>query len=83
MVGEHVGARCRPSHSPLARRVEEAGVQGIYARDQRLHHYLRALLARARGEPEAEVERHLRASLYSLSSGYSRINLELGESLLR
>lgn len=67
----------------LIERVDVAGTRSNYARDKRLHHYLRALLARARGAPEAEVEAQLRAALYSLSQGYSRINLELAESLLR
>jgi tetratricopeptide (TPR) repeat protein len=67
----------------LIERVETEGSRSLYARDQRLHHYLRGLLARLRGAPETEVEAHLRAALYSLSQGYSRINLELAESLLR
>jgi tetratricopeptide (TPR) repeat protein len=67
----------------LAERIETIGAGSIYARDQRLHHYHRALLARARGAPEFEIEQHLRAALYSLPHGYSRINLELAESLLR
>jgi hypothetical protein len=67
----------------LAERVERLGARSNYARDQRLHHYLRALLARARGAPEGDVERHLRAATYSLAKGYSRINLELAECLLR
>ena len=67
----------------LAERVEALGARSNYARDRRLHHYLRALLARARGAPEPEIERHLRAALFSLPKGHSRINLELAESLLR
>lgn len=67
----------------LIDRVEEEGAKSVYGRDQRLHHYLRGLLGRLRGAPEAEIERHFRAALYSVSQGYSRINLELAESLLR
>ncbi len=67
----------------LADSVEAIGARSLYGRDQRLHHYLRALLARARGATEREVERHLRAALYSLPTGYTRINLELGSSLVR
>jgi tetratricopeptide (TPR) repeat protein len=67
----------------LADSVETIGARSGYARDQRLHHYLRALLGRARGAREAEVEAHLRAALYSVPHGFSRINLELGRSLLR
>ena len=66
----------------LADRVESVGARSIYGRDQRLHHYLRALLARTRRAPEAELEGHLRDALFSLPFGYSRINLELAESLL-
>ena len=67
----------------LASRVEALGARSAYGRDRRLHHYLRALAARLRGAPETEVEGHLRSALYSLSQGFSRINIELGESLLR
>lgn len=67
----------------LAERVETVGARSSYARDQRLHHYLRALVARAREAPESEIEQHLRAALYSMPHGFSRINLELAESLLR
>jgi serine/threonine protein kinase len=67
----------------LADRVERVGARSSYGRDQRLHHYLRALLAKARGAPEHEVEQRLRAALYSLPHGYSRINLELAGCLLR
>jgi serine/threonine protein kinase/Flp pilus assembly protein TadD len=63
--------------------LEAIGTRSLYGRDQRLHHYLRALLARARGASEPEIEAHLRAALYSLPNGYSRINLELGQSLMR
>jgi tetratricopeptide (TPR) repeat protein len=67
----------------LADRVETVGARSIYGRDQRLHHHLRALLAGTRRATESEREGHLRDALFSLPFGYSRINLELAESLLR
>jgi serine/threonine protein kinase len=67
----------------LADSVEVLGARSGYGRDRRLHHYLRALLERSRGGAEQAVEAHLRAALYSLPGGFSRINLELAGSLLR
>ncbi|HSM35866.1 MAG TPA: protein kinase [Longimicrobiales bacterium] len=67
----------------LIGRVRTLGARSVYGRDPRLHHYLNALLAKARGAREEDIEGHLRAAIYSLSQGYSRINLELAESLLR
>jgi serine/threonine protein kinase/tetratricopeptide (TPR) repeat protein len=67
----------------LADSVEVIGAMSQYGRDQRLHHYLRALLSRLDGKPEVQVESQLRAALYSLPRGFSRINLELGASLMR
>ena len=65
----------------LADSVEEAGRLSLFGRDERLPHYIRGLLARARGDlPEAE--REFRAAVYSWNAGYTRINLELGRTLL-
>lgn len=65
----------------LADTIRSVGAQSAYARDQRLHHYVRALLLRARGDHDGAI-RELRLSLFSPASGYIRANLELGRSLL-
>jgi DNA-binding SARP family transcriptional activator/tetratricopeptide (TPR) repeat protein len=64
----------------LADSVQHIGARSAYGRDRRLHHHLRGLLARARGDlPKAEAE--FRAAVYSEVGGYTRSNLELARVL--
>jgi tetratricopeptide (TPR) repeat protein/TolB-like protein len=65
----------------LADSTEALGLLSASGRDRRLHHHIRGLLARARGDLEgAAVE--LDAAIYSLTSGFTRTNLELGRLLV-
>jgi tetratricopeptide (TPR) repeat protein len=48
---------------------------------RRLHRYVRGLLLAHRGQ-NAEAEREFRRAVYSLTGGFSRINLELARTLL-
>jgi tetratricopeptide (TPR) repeat protein len=58
------------------------GQRSAYARDQRLHHYLRGMLFVAqRKDKEAVVE--LRRAVNSPVHGFTRINYELGRALVR
>jgi len=52
-----------------------------HGRDHRLHHHVRALLLRARGDTAGAI-REFRAAIYSPNLGYTRTNLELGRLLL-
>jgi tetratricopeptide (TPR) repeat protein len=61
--------------------IQALGMQSGSARDHRLHHYVRALLLRARGREEEAVAELYRA-IYSLPYGFSRNNLELADALL-
>jgi DNA-binding SARP family transcriptional activator/tetratricopeptide (TPR) repeat protein len=64
----------------LADSVRLIGARSAYGRDPRLHHHLRGLLARARGDL-AEAEAEFRAAVYSPVGGYTRSNLELARVL--
>jgi DNA-binding SARP family transcriptional activator/predicted Zn-dependent protease len=66
----------------LADSVRTLGAASGFARDQRLHHHLRALLLSARGR-DADAAAEFRAAIYSVTSGYTRTNLELARVLLR
>ncbi|HUF70734.1 MAG TPA: BTAD domain-containing putative transcriptional regulator [Longimicrobiales bacterium] len=60
----------------LADTIQTIGARSSYGRDARLHHHVRGMLARARGDlPAAEAE--LRAAIFSTTGGYTRTNLEL------
>jgi DNA-binding SARP family transcriptional activator len=61
--------------------VQVSGGKSGFARDPRLHYYLRGLLWCARGQPDS-AERALRASLTSLSDGFTRENAELAALLI-
>jgi tetratricopeptide (TPR) repeat protein len=65
----------------LADSIGAFGSQSAYGRDPLLHHYVRGLLLAGRGDHEAAAAAYRRA-LFSTTSGYARINLELGRSLL-
>ncbi len=61
--------------------MQRAGERSLYGRDHLLHHYVRGLLARARGDRPAAVA-EFRAAVYSWNAGYTRINVELAGTLL-
>jgi tetratricopeptide (TPR) repeat protein len=61
--------------------VQATGAKSSFVRDPRLHYYLRGLLWCARGQPDS-AERALRASLMSLSEGFTRENAELAALLI-
>lgn len=65
----------------LADSVEATGRRSLFPRDRLLHHFLRALLLAATDRHEDAV-REFRAAMQSPSQGYTRINYELGRSLL-
>ncbi len=52
-----------------------------FARDERLYHYARGLLWKARGRPDEAIGA-LRAAISSPTFGFTQINLELGRLLL-
>lgn len=61
--------------------VELIGHRSLVARDPLLHHFLRGLLLAQAGQHEGAV-REFRAAIWSPSQGYTRINYEIGKSLL-
>ena len=65
----------------LADSVEHEGARSAYGRDQLLHHYVRGLLLAARGRP-ADAAAEYRRGIFSLTAGYTRVNYELGRTLL-
>src|SRR4029079_9529663 len=66
----------------LADTVEYWGRHSLYGRDQRAHHYLRGMLLVAQGKDNEAVP-HLRAAIHSPTNGFTRVNYELGKTLLR
>ena len=58
------------------------GAQSGYGRDQRLAHHVRGLALAARGD-DATAIAEFRASIRSLSLGYTRTNAEMARALLR
>lgn len=66
----------------LADSVETFGSQSNWARDTRLHFYLRGLLAQMQGR-HAEAVDAFRRAVYSPSDGFTRTSLMLARSLLR
>jgi tetratricopeptide (TPR) repeat protein len=65
----------------LADSVEVIGSRSTFGRDPRMHHYLRGILLRHTGR-HAEAVEQLRRALWSVTDGYTEINLALGRSLL-
>jgi DNA-binding SARP family transcriptional activator/TolB-like protein len=65
----------------LADSVERIGQGSSFGRDFTLHHFLRGLVHQ-HGERHVEAVDAFRRSLFSLTDGYTRINLELARSLL-
>jgi DNA-binding SARP family transcriptional activator/tetratricopeptide (TPR) repeat protein len=74
-AGDTAGARA------LADSVERIGANSSFGRDLRLHHFLRGLLLQ-RQSRHAEAVEEFRLSLFSLTEGYTRGNLELARSLM-
>jgi hypothetical protein len=58
------------------------GSRSGLGRDQRLHHEVRGLIFAARGDDNAAMGEY-RASIRSLTTGYTRTNVALARSLLR
>ena len=65
----------------LADSVETIGPGSLFGRGARLHYYLRGLLLAAAGRNAEAVEAYQR-SMFSATEGYTRINYEMGKSLL-
>jgi DNA-binding SARP family transcriptional activator/TolB-like protein len=65
----------------LADSVQRIGAASSFGRDPRLHHFLRGLLLQQQNR-HAEAVESFRQSLFSLTDGYTRINLELARSLV-
>lgn len=61
--------------------IQSTGRRSAFDRDPLLHHFVRGLLL-ARAGRHADAVPELRAAMASPSSGYTRINSELGKSLL-
>ena len=61
--------------------VQAIGRRSNFARDPRLHHFIRGLLLAKASRHDSAVH-EFRAAVYSPSQGYTRINYELGKSLL-
>jgi len=66
----------------LADTIEVWGAGSNLARDNRLHHHVRALLLVARGNDSAAVT-EFRHSIFSIPLGYTRTNVEMAKALMR
>lgn len=62
--------------------IQSVGSRSLYGRDQLLHHFIRGLLL-ARGGHDAQAIREYRNAMFSPTFGYTRVNYELGQSLLK
>ncbi len=62
--------------------IEVAGQGSAFARDQRLHHHVRALLLVRRGLIDDAIVEY-QSALYSLTLGYTRTNYELAQLYLQ
>ena len=65
----------------LADTIQASGAQSAFGRDPLLHHYVRGLLWRARGDLPKAIE-EFRASIWSWTIGYTRENYELARALV-
>jgi DNA-binding SARP family transcriptional activator/tetratricopeptide (TPR) repeat protein len=65
----------------LADSVERIGPRSLFGRGAKLHFFLRGLLLAASGR-HAEAVQSYQRSLFSTTEGYTRINYEMGKSLL-
>jgi DNA-binding SARP family transcriptional activator len=66
----------------LADTVEYWGKQSLYGRDRRAHHYLRGMALVVAGH-DAEAANELREAIHSPTNGFTRVNYELGKTLMR
>ena len=66
----------------LADTVEYWGQRSNYGRDRRAHHYIRGMLLVAQ-KRDAEAAAELREAIHSPTNGFTRVNYELGRTLLR
>jgi DNA-binding SARP family transcriptional activator/predicted Zn-dependent protease len=66
----------------LADTVEYWGNKSLYGRDRRAHHYLRGMVFAAEGH-DAEAAVELRDAIHSPTHGFTRVNYELGKTLMR
>ena len=86
MLTHAAGARLAAGDTTVLARLADSirtlGRQSNYGRDQRLHHYVRGLLLAGRGDDRAAIA-ELTASIYSLTSGFTRTNYELARLYLR
>ena len=62
--------------------IEVSGRRSLFARDPLLHHFVRGLLHSRAGEHDAAL-REFRLAMHSPTFGYTRINYELGELLMK
>jgi hypothetical protein len=62
--------------------IESVGNQSLYGRDQLLHHFVRGLLL-ARAGDDARAVREYGNAIFSPTFGYTRVNYELGRSLMK
>jgi tetratricopeptide (TPR) repeat protein len=65
----------------LADSVERIGALSRFGRDGRLHYFLRGLLYQRQGR-DADAVDAFRRSVFSLTDGYTRTNLEMARSLM-
>lgn len=65
----------------IANDVQAAGSRSGFARDRRLHHYVRGMLLAARHRPDAAIA-ELRQAIFSPAAGYTRVNVELARLYL-
>lgn len=65
----------------LSDSVEHIGARSSFGRDPRLHHFLNGLLLQQQNRHDEAIDA-FRRSLFSLTDGYTRINLELARSLM-
>jgi DNA-binding SARP family transcriptional activator len=77
----HAAAGDTTRLAAYADRIQRMGTRSLYGRDQRLHHHVRALLLRARGDTRG-AELSFRAAIHSPTFGYTRTNVELARLLI-
>lgn len=65
----------------IADSMQAIGRRSGYGRDHLLHHHVRALLLKARGQRQAAAQ-EFRRSVWSTTAGYTRTNFELARLLI-
>jgi len=66
----------------LADTLKVLGERSGFGRDRLLHHHVRGLLYKARGQDSLAID-EFRAAIFSTTAGYTRTNLELGKLYLQ